>query len=219
MVKISEVKGSNVRYRYYRLRKAVLAGLSELWISDSVKIVEVSAYGSRACIIERNRAIRRAMAKSGFKYEDCFCVAVTEKDGLCCLKGLLRFKRSLTDGRLLEVLKAFWCKRLQTDVRVVAWGRELELRRYIRDEMLQAVADGEFAGRHLAMSKGWKLARGAVSGSDWFHKVEEKVEKPVVVVRRRVNRYEQEAEDFFSALDVGGRISDEDLSISEEVDD
>jgi len=201
MVKISEVKGANLKYRYYRLRKAVLAGLPDRWITDLVKIVEVYGYDKRECLLQRNRAIRRAMAKGGFEYEDCFCVAVSEEDGLCCLKGLLRLKRSLADARLLEALKFFWYKTLLTDVRVVAWSGELELRRYIRDEMLQAVADGAFGGKHLAMSSGWKLVSGAVSGGAWFHTVEEKVEKPVVGGKRRTDRYD--AEYYYPMIDDG----------------
>lgn len=188
MVKISEVKEVNLRHRYYRLRKAVLKGVPELKTNELIKLVEISAYGRRDCLMGRNKAVRRSMAERGVVYEHCFCGAVTEKDGLCRLKGLLRLKRSLPDVKLLEILQEFWCKRLKTDVKVIAWSNELELRGYIRNEVLQAVADGDFAGKHLVMSSGWKLERGAVSGNCWFHMVWQKVEKPVAGAEKRMDR-------------------------------
>lgn len=177
-MKISELKESGRRNRYHRLRKVILAGVPELKTIQLIKIVEVSGRGSRQSLIGRNKVVRRRLAAVGFEYEDCFIAPMSQEDGWYQLKGLLRLSKGLRDAELLAMLEAVWLKRLVTKVRVVSWGRPLDLRRYIREEMLQAVVSGDSEGRHLVRSPGWPMKSGAVSGSDWFHVVRE-VEKDV----------------------------------------
>ncbi len=166
-MKIGELKDSNRRYRYYRLRKAVLAGVP--WgYNEVIKIVEVSRCGSRAQLIVMNRQVRRSMDEKGFRWECCFVAPMVSEDGLCRLKGLMRLEKGMGNGRLLGLLELAWGKKVKVEVEVYPFDCGIDLKHYIREHMLQAVVDGDFGGRHLAMSRGWKLGSGAVSGGNWF---------------------------------------------------
>jgi hypothetical protein len=200
-MKVSELRDRGQRYRYYRLRRAILAGVPEFirqvgpggkWVNERLKIVEVCGLREREDLIQRNRYVRLYLRRSGLRYEDCF-VSVADGEGWW-LKGLLRLPKDMADVRLKKVLAEAWLKQGVADVElvryeVIGWrvigDFRNELARYIREVMLQDVANGEYKFRHLVKSAGWKLESGAVSGSGWFHIVGQgKVVKKVVVKKR-----------------------------------
>jgi len=169
VVKISNLKVMGQRNRYYRLRRVILSGVPEYssgrW--DRFHIVEISMRGTRESLIQRNRDMKIKLAKAGLKYESCFCAPVEAVDGWHKLKGLVRLEKAMSGARLETVLQEAWEKGREVKVEVKMWA-ELELRKYIREEILGDVGAGKYAGQHLAMSRGWRLEIGAVSGSEWF---------------------------------------------------
>ena len=156
MVKVSEIKDLGQRNRYYKLRRVILSGVPEGGVTDYIKVVEILESGTRKSLIEKNREVRRSLAKSGLVYEDCYC-APMERIGDCYqLVGMIRLKKVWKDEDLIGMLKAKW-----SNVKVMIMA-EMDLRAYIRVTMLKSVVEGKYGGQHLVKSKGWTMAEGNV---------------------------------------------------------
>jgi hypothetical protein len=91
--------------------------------------------------------------------------AVNEK---YCMRGLVRLEKAVSNGELLKMLRVAWIKRKKVEICVKTLPTN-QLKDYIREVMLETISSGDFWHGHLAMSKGWRLKSGAVSGGYWFH--------------------------------------------------
>ena len=157
------------RNRFYRSRKTILAGVPEQGCWELVKMVEVSEWeGTRKRLIGMNREVRLRLFEKGLVCEDCFSVPMKAVNGNFCMRGLVRLEKAVSNEGLLKMLRVVWIKRKKVEICVKTLPTN-QLKDYIREVMLETISSGEFRRGHLAMSKGWRLKSGAVSGGYWFH--------------------------------------------------
>jgi len=163
------------RRRYAKAKCVFEAGV---WSARSVDLILSIMMGSMAGVRnsyvelrEDNRDLRKALAKMGAEYADCFCGELspeshqfTKRDGtlgvtvgeLWHLHGFFRFKESIRAADIHSVLSPLWGKLHGSEV--VNVKVETDFKKAIKYSVKDAVkgyCGAESQGRRLLMSRDW----------------------------------------------------------------
>lgn len=170
-MKVSEMNWTGQKNRFYKLRRVILSGVPAYPHGDRAHIVEISMRVGRELLIQRNRNAKIKLAKRGLKSEHCYSSPIEQVDGFSKLVGLIRLEKYMNSANLQLVLTDVWRGYGEAKVEIFCYA-DIDFRHYIREHMLGCIVAGDYRFKHLVQSRGWPLAKGAVSGSDWFHTID-----------------------------------------------